>query len=201
MLSGNSGQPAGTGLPIAAAKAPMSRRWASSMSSVAGRIRNSCLIDRLLLGAPPSPRIVDRSSGPHQPGDRRRRLGQLLVGLLAALGDGVADAVAEVLVEQPERHRLQRAVDGADLGQHVNAVLVLVDHPGDAAHLALDAPQSLGVVLLVRRVAVPFNSGLSVWLGHGWVPNIVFICSISACCASMMVCANDLASTFCPLAS
>ena len=36
----------------------------------------------------------------HQPGNRRRRLGQLLVGLVATLRHGMADAVAEGLLER-----------------------------------------------------------------------------------------------------
>ena len=40
-----------------------------------------------------------------------------------------------------------------DLGQHVDAVAVLLDHPLDAAHLALDAPQALDELVLGRGVA------------------------------------------------
>src|SRR4029077_18635306 len=79
------------------------------------------------------------------------------VGLVAAFGDGLRHAVAEVLVEQAERHRLQGAVDRADLGEDVDAGLVLVDHLRDATDLALDPAQPLGVVLLLRRITMRDN--------------------------------------------
>src|SRR6476661_2264629 len=136
--------------------------------------------------------------GADQAGDGGGCLGQLGIGLITAFGDGLRDAVAEVLVEQAERHRLQRAVDRAYLGEDVDAVLVLVDHLRDAADLPLDAAQPLGVVVLVGRVAVGLvRLGFG---GHGLLPNIFCIWSISACCAVMMFCASCLASTFCPLA-
>ena len=75
------------------------------------------------------------------------------------------DAVADVLLHQPEADGVQGLGDGGDLGEDVDAVLVLIDHPGDAADLALDPfePQEVGVlvggvaVLLVRcwRPAAP----------------------------------------------
>src|SRR5207253_3696394 len=43
---------------------------------------------------------------------------------------------------------------GGDLGQHVDAVGVLVDHPVHATHLALDAAQPTEQSLFVRTVAV-----------------------------------------------
>jgi hypothetical protein len=36
---------------------------------------------------------------------------------------------------------VQRRTDGADLGQHVHAVAVILDHALDAAHLSLDLAQ------------------------------------------------------------
>jgi hypothetical protein len=42
---------------------------------------------------------------------------------------------------------------GRDLGDHVDAVLVLVDHAGHAADLALDAAQARLQLLLLHGVA------------------------------------------------
>ena len=78
---------------------------------------------------------------------------------LGARRDGVRDAVREVLVEQAQADGLQRAGDGADLGEHVDAVGVLVDHPRDAADLPLDArhPGQVGRALaaVALRHVVP----------------------------------------------
>src|SRR6266540_3716374 len=49
------------------------------------------------------------------------------------------DAAAQVLAEQLHRERLQRPGGGGDLGEDVDAVLVLLDHPLQPADLALDA--------------------------------------------------------------
>src|SRR5581483_3229838 len=92
-------------------------------------------------------------SGADESRDGGGGFGELLVGIGTALGDRTADAVPEVLVEQVERHRPQRVVGGADLSENVDAVFVVVDHLGDAAHLPLDAPQSFRVVVLLRRVS------------------------------------------------
>src|SRR5882757_3093166 len=93
-------------------------------------------------------------SGTNETRDGSRCLGKLLVGVAATLGDGAGHAVIEVLVEQVQRHRPQRTVHGADLGKDVDAVLVFLDHPRDATHLTLDAPQPLGVIVFLLRIAV-----------------------------------------------
>ena len=67
---------------------------------------------------------------------------------------GVDDAVAHVLLEQAEGDRLQRLRHRRDLGEDVDAVLLLLDHPLQAAGLALDAAQPLEVVVLAVDVAV-----------------------------------------------
>src|SRR6476620_4266171 len=54
---------------------------------------------------------------------------------------------------QLEGERLQRLGGGRHLGEDVDAVLVLLNHPLQAADLALDPPQPLEVAVLV--VAVP----------------------------------------------
>ena len=91
-------------------------------------------------------------SGLDQPGDRLGRLAHRLPALVAARPDGLGHAVAEVLFEQPERHRLQRPGHRGDLGEHVDAVDVLLHHPLQPADLALDPAQTLEVGVLVLRV-------------------------------------------------
>jgi hypothetical protein len=59
----------------------------------------------------------------------------------ASVGVGVVgDAVAEVLVEQPDGDGSQGVLDRGDLGEDVEAVGVLVDPALEAADLASDAP-------------------------------------------------------------
>src|SRR3954447_20554259 len=77
-------------------------------------------------------------SGAGQAGERGAGLGDLLLGHRTALGDGLGDAVLEVLVEQPERDRLQGLGRGGDLGEHVDAVLVVLDHARDADKYCID---------------------------------------------------------------
>src|SRR5947209_6421620 len=47
------------------------------------------------------------------------------------------DAVVHVAVEDLEGERVERGRDRADLGEDVDAVAIFVNHPLDAAHLAL----------------------------------------------------------------
>src|SRR3954462_1730700 len=91
-------------------------------------------------------------SGPDQPRDRVGRLADLLVGLGAAGYGGGDDAVAQVLLEQAERDRLQRLRHRRHLGEDVDAVLLVLDHALQAAGLALDAAQPLEVVVLAVDV-------------------------------------------------
>ena len=69
------------------------------------------------------------------------------------LGRALDDAVARVLVEQAERDLVERGLDRADLGQDVDAVAVVLDHPLDAADLALDALHALEQLVLRGGVA------------------------------------------------
>src|SRR3954453_14973054 len=93
-------------------------------------------------------------SGPDQPRDRVGRLADLLVGLGAAGHGGGDDARTQVLLEQAERDRLQRLRHRRDLGEDVDAVLLVLDHALQAAGLALDPPEALEVVVLAVDVAV-----------------------------------------------
>lgn len=91
--------------------------------------------------------------------DRTRRaialggLGYLLLGLGASGPRGVGDAVPQVLVEQGQRHGLQRLRRGADLRQDVDAVRVVLDHPLQASDLALDTTEAVEQGLLLGDVS------------------------------------------------
>src|SRR4051812_41268218 len=95
-----------------------------------------------------------RQSGADQPGDRLGGLADPVVGLATPGTGGVHDAGAQVLLEQAEGHRLQRLGHRRDLGEDVDAVLLVLDHPLQPAGLALDAAQPLEVVVLAADVAV-----------------------------------------------
>src|SRR5512133_3614443 len=97
-------------------------------------------------------RIPGGRSGTHQPGDGVGGLGHDRLGIAATGGHPVTDAVAQVPVQQVDRHALEGLVHGADLGQHIDAVGVLVDQPLQAPHLALDPPQPGERPLLVTGV-------------------------------------------------
>src|SRR6516164_10333674 len=140
-----------------------------AVSAVMGSGRSRCAIGGAMLLPPftlPLPYALRQrvhqnlrfntpsGSGTNQAGDRGGGFGQLVVGVVAALGHGAGDAVAEVLVEQIQRHRTQGAVRRADLGEDVDAIFVFIDHAGDSANLALDAAQPLGVIVLLLRISV-----------------------------------------------
>src|SRR6266508_2796371 len=97
-------------------------------------------------------RVVPIIALPHEAGDGRDEL--LDLGIPFALLEALPDAVAHVVVEEAHADRLQGCRYRVELGEHVDAVLVLVDHPLQAADLPLDAPQSRLEIFLVHRVAV-----------------------------------------------
>ena len=61
-------------------------------------------------------------SRPNQAGNGVRRLLDLGFGLVAALRGSIDEAVAEVVVQEPERDRLQGLRGRRDLGQDADAV-------------------------------------------------------------------------------
>src|SRR5215475_9832132 len=95
-----------------------------------------------------------QQSGAHQPRNRLRGLADLSGRGVTTLGNSLGHAVAQVLIQQAQCHRLQRPGRGRDLSQDVDAVLVLLDHPLQAADLPLDPAQPLEVVLFVLAVSV-----------------------------------------------
>src|SRR5690349_1512941 len=104
--------------------------------------------------------VVCWGSGLHEAGDGLGGLLELLLLLGPALPGGVDEAVRHVVVEQVEREGLERLRRRGDLGQDVDAVLLLLDHPLDAADLPLDPPQALEVgldgLVVALEVAVLF---------------------------------------------
>jgi len=82
-------------------------------------------------------------SGPDEPGDSGGGFPYLCLGRVAAFGDGLGDAVRQVIFEKFQGDGLQGSCRGGDLGEHVDAVGFLVDHPLNAADLTFGAPQPL----------------------------------------------------------
>ena len=70
-----------------------------------------------------------------------------LVALVAGM-EGMGDAVLQMIGQRLLLDAVERGAHGADLRQHVDAVAILLDHAGDAPHLALDAakPGELGLL-------------------------------------------------------
>src|SRR5215207_1600050 len=103
--------------------------------------------------------LADGVLGLEQPLDRLGGLGHDRVAVHPALAaDGVAHAVAQVVVQQQHRDPAQGGVDRRDLGEDVDAVGVLVDQPLQAADLALNPAQAGLQLVLVRRIAPHLNS-------------------------------------------
>src|SRR5579884_1532773 len=89
------------------------------------------------------------SAAPEQPA----HCGHHLFGALTALGRfGTDHARVRVAVEEPERHLVECGLGGADLGEDVDAVAVVLDHPFDPADLALDPLQARQQLVLRCRV-------------------------------------------------
>src|SRR5699024_10149063 len=83
-----------------------------------------------------------------------RSLLQLDLGFFSAFASGIEDAVTEVVVDQSQRNVLERAVQSGDLGEDVDAVDILIDHPRDSTGLAFDALEAVEVAGFVLDVAV-----------------------------------------------
>src|SRR6476620_6405538 len=81
-------------------------------------------------------------SGLHEARDGLGGLLELLLLLGAALAGRVDEAVRHVVVEQAEREGLERLGRRGHLGEDVDAVLLLLDHPLDSADLPLDPTEA-----------------------------------------------------------
>src|SRR5438445_1832939 len=69
-------------------------------------------------------------------------LDQLLDLGLIPLAHGGRHTALDVVLEEEKPHLVNRGLDGIDLGQNVDAVRFLIDHPRDAADLPFDPPQT-----------------------------------------------------------
>ena len=78
-------------------------------------------------------------------------------------------AVTRVIVEQPEGDLVEGGLHGGDLGEHVDAVAVVLDHALDAADLALDPGEAVEELRLGRRVAAGWG-GSGAAHGHSLYP-------------------------------
>lgn len=80
--------------------------------------------------------------------------GHFLGPFRSSRGHGTGDAVMKVLVEQIYGDALQRLADGRDLREHIDAVLVFVDHSLKTSNLPLNASEAgemVGLVVCVAR--------------------------------------------------
>jgi len=66
---------------------------------------------------------------------------------------GAGHAMADMLFEQVQGDSVERLGDRGNLGEDVDAVLIFVDHAGDAANLPFDAAQALEVRLFGGSVS------------------------------------------------
>src|SRR5690606_16449276 len=96
------------------------------------------------------------------PDKTHQHVHQLVDGRVAfGVLDRPRDAAPGVVFEKHQSHLVEGRLHRGDLDQDVDAVLVLLDHPADAAHLAFDPlqpPQQLGLVpltIFVHRFASP----------------------------------------------
>src|SRR5215213_5137652 len=94
----------------------------------------------------------DLLSGPDQSGDGLGRFFDLAVGLIATRRGRLYNAVVQVLIEQAQGNRPQRARHRRDLGQDVDAILLVFHHLLEASGLTLDAPQTIEIGVLVGEV-------------------------------------------------
>src|SRR5436190_24649 len=105
-------------------------------------------------GAPRAPSArAEASSGARETLDGCQELTDLLVRLVATASHRIADAVVRMVGEEPEGDPVERLVDGGDLGQQVDAVRLILDHPSQPAHLSLDPREPAKHRLLVVHVA------------------------------------------------
>src|SRR4051812_11899802 len=98
----------------------------------------------------PSPRSA---SAADQPRYRFGSLAHLVFGLPTTLARRVDHTVREMLLEQLQRERLQCLRGGGHLREDVDAVLVVLDHALQSAHLTFNPAQTFQVRVPVGRVS------------------------------------------------
>ena len=85
---------------------------------------------------------------------RDSRAGMVRVLSLAGSLVSLLPTIPLITQFDTQAHGMQCLGDGGDLGEDVDAVFVLVNHPGDAADLPFDPLEPAEVRVLVGRVAV-----------------------------------------------
>src|SRR5690606_25787443 len=91
----------------------------------------------------------------HQPVDCGGRFLNLLKCLLViACSSRIEHAVLEVVVEKSRRNPLNGPRERTNLGEDVDAVLLLIDHARDPPRLPFDAFHALQILRLVFDIAV-----------------------------------------------
>src|SRR6266508_3447835 len=130
---------------------PGPRAASAGSSRCAGRTIHTS--SRRRRGSAPSLR---RPEPPPSPPDEAGHGGHELLDLLVALTalQALPYAVPHVIVQEADANGLQRGARRVQLGEDVDAVLVLLHHPLEAPDLALDPAQPVEEILLVHRVAV-----------------------------------------------
>ena len=119
-----------------------------------------------LSSAPGTLRPRGTPDGPAEgPADDVDDLVDVLIGL-ASRGRR-AHATLNVVLEDEDRQRVDGGPQGARLLEDVDAVLLALDHPADAADLALDPGEPAHQLRLVTRVAVAEMVGVGVVGGLG----------------------------------
>lgn len=65
-----------------------------------------------------------------------------LISLVAGR-NGMFNAVTDMIAQQFVFHPPKRGANGCDLGDHIDAIAILIHHSGQAAYLALDPAEAL----------------------------------------------------------
>ena len=88
-------------------------------------------------------------SGPHEARDCLGGFFDLPLGLWAAGSGCIDDAVLEMVVRETHCDAAKSTGHGTDLGEDVDALLLLLDHAVNASRLALDPAQPRQVPVLL----------------------------------------------------
>src|SRR4051812_21562304 len=119
-------------------------------------------------------------SGPDEASDGGGCFLDLEFGFGASGGERLTDAVLEVVFEQLKGDGLEGLGGGGDLGEDVDAVLVLVDHSLQAADLSLDPAQPAQHLVLVGRVAGHLMTSVPLCLQQLSYPLPVFLMNLGS---------------------
>jgi hypothetical protein len=87
------------------------------------------------------------ASPPHEPSDGAHQLIDACVWIDGRTAS-VCHADADVSIDESERDLLERRLRRRYLGDHIDAVAILIDHACDPAELPFDAGQTVEELLL-----------------------------------------------------